>query len=192
MYPYRMTQEADDDRDGDRRVRRTRTAIVGAFIRLLFTHRYETIRTAHLIAEADIGRSTFYEHFRNKDDVLVAVIDPIFEPLADAATGRGKMARLRMMLDHMWQQRALARVIFDPGRLPKLQRKLAAMIGERLDGGISVDVPPALIATAAAAGQLAMLRMWLVGEVACPAAVLAQHLMNESSVVMPRSPEPVI
>lgn len=186
MYPYRMTQESDDDRDGDRRVRRTRTAIVGAFVRLLFTRRYETIRTAHLIAEADIGRSTFYEHFRNKDDVLVAVIDPIFEPLADAATGRGNMARLRMMLDHMWQQRALARVIFDPGRLPKLQRKLAAMIEGRLEGAMSVDVPHALIATAAAAGQLAMLRMWLVGEVACPAALLAQHLMNESSVVMPR------
>ncbi|QNA86278.1 TetR/AcrR family transcriptional regulator [Sphingomonas sp. So64.6b] len=173
-------------------MRRTRTAIVGAFTRLLFTRRYETIRTAQLIAEADIGRSTFYEHFRSKDDVLVAVIDPIFEPLADAAAGRGNMARLRLMLDHMWQQRALGRVIFDPGRLPRLQRKLAAMIDERLDGGIldggiSAHVPHALIATAAAAGQLAMLRMWLAGEVACPVATLAQHLMNDFLVVIPRS-----
>ncbi len=194
MYPGRMKQGSDDegDRERDRRVRRTRTASVGAFIRLLFTRRYETIRTAQLIAEADIGRSTFYEHFRNKDDVLVAVIDPIFGPLADAAAGRGNTLRLRMMLDHMWQQRTLARVIFDPGRLPKLQRKLAVMIEGRLEGAISADVPHALIATAAAAGQLAMLRMWLVGEVACPAAVLAQHLMNDFPVVMPRSLEPVI
>ncbi|MGY4397490.1 AcrR family transcriptional regulator [Sphingomonas sp. UYAg733] len=163
-------------------MRRTRTAIIGAFTRLLFTRRYETIRTAHLIAEADIGRSTFYEHFRNKDDVLVAVIDPIFGPLADAATGRGNMARLRMMLDHMWQQRALARVIFDPDRLPKLQRRLAAMIDERLEG-VSATMPHALIATAAAAGQLAMLRMWLVGEVACPVTVFARHLTDNASVV---------
>ena len=154
-------------------------------MRLVFERRYDSIRTAHLIAEADIGRSTFYEHFRNKDDILIAVIDPIFVPLADTAAGRGNMLQLRMMLDHVWERRALGRVIFDPGRLPQLQRKLAAMIDERLEGTTPVAVPRALMATAAAAAQLAMLRMWLVGEVACPAAALAHHLMNDLPVVMP-------
>ena len=165
-------------------MRRTRTAVLGAFVRLVFERRYDSIRTAHLIAEADIGRSTFYEHFRNKDEVLIAVIDPIFVPLADAAAGSGNLLQLRMMLDHVWEQRALSRVIFDPGRLPKLQRKLAAMIDERLGGTTPAAVPRELIAAAAAAGQLAMLRMWLVGEVACPAAALAHHLMNDSPGVM--------
>ena len=114
-------------------------------MRLVFKRRYDSIRTAHLIAEADIGRSTFYEHFRSKDDVLVAVIDPIFVPLADAAAGRRNMLRLRMMLDHVWEQRALGRVIFDPARLPKLQRKLAAMIEERLEGTAPVAVPHARV-----------------------------------------------
>lgn len=168
-------------------MRRTRTAVFGAFMRLVFERRYDSIRTAHLIAEADIGRSTFYEHFRSKDDVLVAVIDPIFVPLADAAAGRRNMVRLRMMLDHVWERRALGRVIFDPVRLPKLQRKLAAMIEERLEGTAPVAVPHALIATAAAAAQLAMLRMWLVGEVACPTAALAHHLITDLSVAMPGS-----
>lgn len=184
MYRRRMRQGSDDDRD--RRVRRTRAAVFGAFMRLVFERRYDSIRTAHLIAEAGIGRSTFYEHFRNKDDVLVAVIDPIFVPLAAAAAGRGNMLQLRMMLDHVWEQRALGRVIFDPGRQPKLQRKLAAMIDERLEETRPGAVPRALISAAAAAAQLAMLRMWLAGEVACPAAALAHQLMNDLPVVMPR------
>ena len=182
MYPWQMKQRTGDDRD--RRVHRTRTAVFSAFMRLVFERRYDLIRTAHLIAEADIGRSTFYEHFRNKDDVLVAVIDPIFIPLADTAAGRGNLLRLQMILDHVWEQRALGRVIFDPARQPKLQRKLAAMIEERLEGTAPGNAPRALIAAAAAAAQLAMLRMWLAGEVACPAAALARHLMNDLPVVM--------
>lgn len=179
MYPCPMRQGTGDV--PDRRVHRTRTAVFDAFIRLVFKRRYDSIRTAHLIAEADIGRSTFYEHFRNKDDVLVAVIDPIFVPLADAAAGRGNMLQLRMMLDHVWEQRALGRVIFDPARHPKLQRKLVAMIEERLEKATPAAVPRTLIAAAAAAAQLAVLRMWLAGEVACPATVLAHHLINDLS-----------
>ena len=88
-----------------------------------------------------------------------------------------------MMLDHVWEQRALGRVIFDPDRSPKLQRKLAAMIDDRL-GGTTAAAAPLELSAAAAAGQLAMFRMWLVGEGACPAAALAHHLMNDSPNVM--------
>jgi AcrR family transcriptional regulator len=183
VYPQAMMPGNEDD--PDRRVRRTRAAVVDAFIRLIFARRYDSIRTADLIAEADIGRSTFYEHFRSKDDVLAAVINPLFVPLANAATGRAGVVPVRMMLDHLWEQRALARVIFDPDRLPRLQRKLAAMIGERLDRIMPDTASRTLIATAAAAAQLAMLRLWLAGEVACPAAELALLLVNDLPVKMP-------
>lgn len=176
-----MQRTLDDD--GDRRVRRTRAAIFAAFLRLVLARRYETIRTGDLIAEADVGRSTFYEHFRGKDDVLVAIVDPIFAPLADAASGRGGHFRLLAMLDHVWEQRALARLIFDPARLPRLQRKLAAMIEARLEG--EGDLPPIMAATAAAAAQLALLRLWLAGEAACPAEALARHLMTECRAPVP-------
>lgn len=178
-----MRQETSED--GDRRVRRTRSAVFGAFTRLLFDRRYDSIRTAQLIAEADIGRSTFYEHFRNKDDVLVALIDPIFAPLADAAAGCGNLLRLRIMLDHVWEQRALGRVIFDPARQPRLQRKLAAMIDERLGEAAPAHVPRELVVAAAAAAQLAMLRMWLAGEVACPPEALARYMIEGSSADVP-------
>ncbi|WP_395945568.1 TetR/AcrR family transcriptional regulator [Brevundimonas sp.] len=167
----------DAVRDLDRRSQRTRAAIFDALIRLIFSQRYDAIRTADVIEAAGVGRSTFYEHFRNKDDVLVAVIDPVFTPLAAAAAGRGARAALKAMLDHIWPQRALARVLFEPPVLTKLQRKLAGMIEARLPE--SVDGPPtALIAMGAAAGQLAMLRMWLVGEASCSAEVFAEHLLT--------------
>lgn len=173
---YRRTMTEDAARDLDRRTQRTRKAIFDALIRLIFAQRYDTIRTADLIEAAGIGRSTFYEHFRSKDDVLVAVIDPIFLPLAIAATGRGCRMALRATLEHVWEQRAFARVLFEPTLLAKLQRKLAGMIEARLPA-FPDGPPPGLVAMGAAAGQLAMLRMWLVGEASCPADVLAQELL---------------
>lgn len=175
-YRLRMTEDAA--RDLDRRTQRTRMAIFNALISLIFARRYDAIRTADLIEAAGVGRSTFYEHFRNKDDVLVAIIDPLFVPLAAAATGRGSRAALTAMLDHLWEQRALARALFEPSLLAKLQRKLAGMIEAR-SAVVGEGPPTALVATGAAAGQLAMLRMWLVGEASCPAGLLAEYLLRE-------------
>ena len=45
----------------DRRTQRTRAAVLGAFTEL-FLSRRRRIRAADLIAEAGVGRSTFYEH----------------------------------------------------------------------------------------------------------------------------------
>jgi AcrR family transcriptional regulator len=165
-----------DVRDLDRRSQRTRKAIFEAFTRLLFARRYSAIRTTDLIEAAGVGRSTFYEHFRNKDDVLVWAIDPVFEPLADAGAGRPSVPRLMFVLDHLWERRALARVMFEPPLGSKLQRKLAGMIEARLVTATSDGVPPALTATARAASQLAMLRLWLTGEVACEPSPLARRL----------------
>ncbi|MBC9033438.1 helix-turn-helix transcriptional regulator [Sphingomonas sp. JC676] len=176
LYAGPMTQGATDR--PDRRVSRTHAAILDAFVRLLFARRYASIRTGDLVAEADIGRSTFYEHFRNKDDVLLAALDPIFLPLASAAVGRASLAYLRMTLEHIWEQRMLGRVIFDPPLIPKLQRKLATMIEARLDESASGAVPPALVASGIAAAQLAILRMWLAGEASCTVDALARHLRD--------------
>lgn len=167
---------SDATHDLDRRSLRTRKAVFDAFTRLIFSRRYSAIRTTDLIEAAGVGRSTFYEHFRNKDDVMVWAIDPIFGFLADAAAGHASLPRLHFVLDHLWERRALARVLFEPPLNAKLQRKLAAMIEARLGEGQATDLPLALTAAAAAASQLAMLRLWLSGEVSCEPAVLARRL----------------
>lgn len=166
------------DQAVDRRTQRTRKAISDAFTVLLFSRRYGAIRTVDVIEAAGVGRSTFYEHFRNKDDVLVAVIEPLFNPLADAAAGRGNLGALRFMLDHVWEQRAASRMLFEPPLAIKLQRKLAAMIEARLPNDEEGAPPRALVAMGAAAGTLAMLRMWLAGEAACSSETLARRLLG--------------
>ncbi|NIJ21379.1 AcrR family transcriptional regulator [Sphingomonas naasensis] len=156
----------------DPRAERTRAAILGAFTELLFSRRYDAIRTADLIAAAGIGRSTFYEHFRGKDDVLVAATEPVLQTLAAAALDRASPAQLRAMLDHVWRQRGFARRLLEGRTGRMLEARLAAMIAARLEPG----APAALRSAAVAAALWTMLRLWLAGTVACPAAELALHL----------------
>ncbi|MGI5220452.1 TetR/AcrR family transcriptional regulator [Nocardia sp. CA-290969] len=55
----------------DRRVRRTREALHRALIELMMERAYDRITVSDVIARADVGRSTFYAHYRDKDDLLV-------------------------------------------------------------------------------------------------------------------------
>jgi hypothetical protein len=81
--------------------------------------------------------------------------------------------QVRAMLEHVWEQRGFARRILDGAPGNRLQRRLAALIAARLDD----SGPAAMAATAAAAAQLAMLRSWLDGAVACPASDLAERML---------------
>ncbi|MEV0294312.1 TetR/AcrR family transcriptional regulator [Nocardia sp. NPDC050710] len=55
----------------DRRVRRTRNLLHQALIELMLERGYERISVSDILERADVGRSTFYAHFRDKDDLLL-------------------------------------------------------------------------------------------------------------------------
>ncbi|WP_083913221.1 TetR/AcrR family transcriptional regulator [Nocardia concava] len=55
----------------DRRIRRTRMALHRALIELMQEGAYARITVQDIIDRADVGRSTFYAHYRDKDDLLL-------------------------------------------------------------------------------------------------------------------------
>ncbi|MBR3555733.1 MAG: TetR/AcrR family transcriptional regulator [Oscillospiraceae bacterium] len=63
----------------DRRQRKTREAIFGAFTALLKYEPYARITVQEIIDLADIGRTTFYAHFEAKDDLLSSLCTEIFD-----------------------------------------------------------------------------------------------------------------
>ena len=63
----------------DRRQRKTRQAIYDAFESLMEEEHYSQITVAQIIERADIGRSTFYDHFETKDDLLSQMCVEMFE-----------------------------------------------------------------------------------------------------------------
>ena len=57
-------------RGTDQRVQRTRTLLHDALASLVHEKRYDDIAVQEILARADVGRSTFYAHYRGKDELL--------------------------------------------------------------------------------------------------------------------------
>lgn len=58
----------------DRRSQRTRSLVTTAMMDLLSQKRYEQITVGDLLERANIGRSTFYSHYFDKEDVLADLV----------------------------------------------------------------------------------------------------------------------
>jgi AcrR family transcriptional regulator len=61
----------------DRRVRRTQDLLRRALLALIQEKGYDRITVQDILDRADIGRSTFYGHYRDKDDLLRAGFEDI-------------------------------------------------------------------------------------------------------------------
>lgn len=155
---------------------------MSAFVQLVFERRYTSIRVVDLVAAAGVGRATFYEHFANKDAVLVAAMEPVLLPLANAATGRGAKAQMRSTLQHLWDRRSVGRALFGSAAGRKLERELAGVIRIRMDDRAAGDVPLEILAAGAAAAQLAMLRRWIEGGATCSVDAMARRMLACASL----------
>ncbi len=144
----------------------TDRAIVAALIALTAERRYAAIRVGDLIERARIGRSTFYEHFRGKDDVLLAAMQPVLLVLATAASGRAARSYVRTMVDHLWDRRSTIRALLGSSAASILDRDLAETIASHGSDTDPAGAGPPLFAIGIAAAQLAILRNWLAGRAA--------------------------
>jgi AcrR family transcriptional regulator len=87
----------------DRRVRRSRQLLRSALLSLIQEKGYDRITVQEILDRADVGRSTFYTHYRDKDDLLRSGFDDIRAALdMERAAAEGRQARksefLRPML----------------------------------------------------------------------------------------------
>ena len=159
----------------DSRVTRTRRAVINTFVRLVHDRPYDSISVNEVLAEADVGRATFYAHYRNKDDLLVKSVSVVLEVLADRyldlLRGSGDLAPLVALLEHFRENRRLLSRMTTGGAAPAFARgldRLAEMIQERLavhcrETGTSPATEPRLVARAMADGLFGMVRAWIEG-----------------------------
>jgi AcrR family transcriptional regulator len=63
----------------DRRVLRTRNALGDALVALLQERNFEQITVQDVLDRAGVGRSTFYVHYRDKNDLFLSDVEDFFE-----------------------------------------------------------------------------------------------------------------
>ncbi|WDI33086.1 TetR/AcrR family transcriptional regulator [Hyphococcus flavus] len=157
----------------DRRKTRTRNALLAAFNDLILKGRKKTIGISDVIEKANVGRSTFYEHYSNAQDLHMQALARPLSILADAATGQGDTAKLQKLLEHFWENRQRARDTFY-GQRDQVGRLLAGQIEERLEAsGQDSVLPRKLASMQIAESALAVIRGWIGAEASCDVETLA-------------------
>lgn len=170
----------------DRRVERTRDALLAAFRDLVLEHGYDGITVLDVIERANVGRSTFYEHFENKDHIFRVSMQPLLRTLAGAVDPNNNGAKVTRVLEHFWNNRRFARVMLTGSIGEIVASFLAELLEEQLvalsrSAGIAPLIPIPLAAAQLAAGQLALVQKWAGEKVACPASSLAEALCESTA-----------
>ena len=168
----------------DRRVVKSREACLDAFVVLLSSTDYDSISVNDVIQRANVGRSTFYDHFTGKEDLLRHRVANVFSPLADVFAEGTEGGGLLWVIGHFREQRRLVKTLLEGSTRPLLVRCLAGLIEERIAGTWpdSPRLPAKLAAVSLAEAQLGMILHWLAHSAQeCPPQNFAEALRLAST-----------
>ena len=160
-------------RKADERARRTRARLGSAFVALIHEKPIEDVTVQNVLDRASVGRSTFYLHFRDKNDLLLSQLEVFLETMSTSLSVRKEISRrvvpVAEMFEHIENQRKLYRILADAGRLNDFfdlaQGYFARSIEHRLRESRRLPKIPqgelAARAFALAGSLLSLLRWWL-------------------------------
>ena len=157
----------------DARVRRTREQLGNALISLIVEKPINDVTVQDVLNRSGVGRSTFYLHYRDMDDLLLSQLEMFCETMSNALSLRKDKSQRVMpvaeLFDHIGNQNKLYRVLSDSGHLKDFfelaEGSFARGIERRLaESGKLSHIPRRELAARAAAfsgSLLSLMRWWL-------------------------------
>ncbi len=166
----------------DRRVARTRQALREALLALIAEKGYDAVTVEEITQRANVGRATFYLHYRDKEEVLLEQLGEMARdrvrlltenPLAGWDLARNPLyPPLLLVFQHAAQNAGIYRVILQGEGATRLTEHLRGIIIEALhvmlnlpDGSGSLsfdsDAPLDYLATYLAGALIGSIAWWL-------------------------------
>lgn len=179
---------ADKSEKTDRRVSRTRAALRQALEELTREKGYDSVTIEELTARADVGRTTFYLHYRDKEDLLLEqfteLLDeqlvPQFAELSladwrltpvDSQPQAQPFRPVLVIFQHVQENADLYRLVWRAENVNKITKRLRNILEHAIDRIVRLrrqvtpdlmpSVPLDLIASYVAGGLLAAVGWWL-------------------------------
>lgn len=163
----------------DRRVQRTRDLLQKALVELIREQRYDAITIQDIAARANVGRSTFYQHYSTKDELFIACHEAIVgefrpgqlfphplsrEELLSTETPRGMIAAYR----HLQATWGRLSPVFEGKDGQHILRRIRDQSAQQIEANLRAcfvneqsAVPLEVLANYLAGAQLALVQWWL-------------------------------
>jgi AcrR family transcriptional regulator len=148
-----------------------------ALVSLLLEKRYDLITVQEIIDRANVGRSTFYAHYLDKEDLLQHELAALIERLGAHMDRSGDSTRLvpsLPLLRHLQESSALVRALVR-GRaidsvLKTMQTQMSlhveSRLARRLPAGTTSAVPLPILARYVTGVLLTLVEWWMDHELA--------------------------
>ena len=154
----------------DRRSQRTRQALGDAFVELLMEKGYDALSIKDVIERANVGRSTFYSHYADKDELFVGQLDRLMDLLSqhipqEHTEGNPFFPSLGLF-QHIKQQQKLYRILAWGSGVDVLTKHLQKSMTEKIEqrllaSGQVYEVPVPVIANFLSGSFLSLVTWWL-------------------------------
>ena len=180
-------------------MRRTQQALTSALAEMVLEKRYGAITIQDLLDRADVGRSTFYAHYRGKDDLLLRsfarLLERMDEDLDRAGPEPVRLAPVRELFRHVGEFRSFHRGLAAARMLDRVYQAGTNALTETIARRIAalpprpgeVVVPVRVMARASAGALFALLRWWVDHDVAYGPEAYGPERMDElyHAIVLP-------
>jgi AcrR family transcriptional regulator len=152
----------------DRRSQRTRHILSAAFVQLLREKGYSAITVSNIIERANVGRSTFYSHYQDKDDLFVNELDRVIEVLGHRIPNQDEMPFFPSLglFRHVGEEYELYKALLWTPGIDLLIKHLQTSLTNRIEQGFQkinreYEIPIPILANFIAGNFLTLLKWWL-------------------------------
>jgi len=154
----------------DRRITRTRGLLRGALMELILEKGYESITIQDITDRANLGRATFYIHFKDKEDLLLTGMregyQALVEQIESVRSTPDHPFPLRIVFDYAAANRDLFLVILHGAGKTAAYQQAHEFIAGRVrlliaQSGLQSRVPVEVASAYFAGSLLSMLVWWL-------------------------------
>jgi len=180
----------------DRRTSRTRRQLRNALMDLILERGYNAVTVEDITDRADLGRTTFYLHYRDKEGLLIESLEAIAEDLKKQVenvagfkliTGEIDTNPVAIVFRHVNENRDLYRIILKGEGGSKASSRIREIIEEasteffqrHLSNYVSKpsQFPRGLVAGYFAGAMLGFINLWLEKELPYTGDEAADHFM---------------
>ncbi len=178
----------------DRRVQRTRQLLRDALMGLILERGYDAVTVEAVAERANLGRATFYLHYRDKEELLVTSLKDIYDSLVQKLQAMQSELRSIVIFEHAAEHKDLYRVMLSGQGASALARSVREYMVDAFQRqmglqfpmlGSQTPIPVEILANHIAGSLLALITWWLENNLPHSPETMARYfrLLNVESLM---------
>ncbi len=183
----------------DRRIRRTQRLLADALIDLMLEHSYNAVSIKDITERANIAYATFFRHYKDKDELLLAILGSIIEEmksLLGQARDSSPEAQGLMLFQTIEKNARLYLALLSSEGSPKLRARVQKMViaefMRAFPATLDNSIPTEILANHIMVTTIGLIAWWLTNAMPYPpekmATIYAELVVRSTQhIITPKS-----